>query len=290
MVNAYITAHRIHGKPAIQVSTLPELMPANVAEQLLAEGIAPLQGLREAIAAIRAAATIGKRKQAAKSVKPVAKVRGTIQADSKSLDEPTAKAALAAHGLAVPASRLVSSIEQAQEAANVLGYPVVIKVVGADLLHKTELGGVKLNITNAEQVAKAVTELQAIAQTLLVEKMVPGALAELIVGVTRDAQFGLSLTVGAGGILVELMRDSVTFLLPTSRDEIVAGIKQLKCFKLLDGYRGKPKADLNAIVSAIEAIVSYANAEGERLQELDVNPLMVMANGAMAVDALIRLA
>jgi acyl-CoA synthetase (NDP forming) len=290
VVGAYIAAHQRHGKPAMQVSTLPELMPAEVAEQLLKAGIAPMQGLREAIVAIRAAAEIGMRAKQVNTVQSVAQVRGAIQLDCQSLDEPSAKAALAAHGLPVPASYLVNSSEQAQIAAQELGYPVVIKAVAADLLHKTELGAVKLNLGNAEQVANAVTELQAHAQQFLVERMVPGALAELIVGVTRDAQFGLSLTVGAGGILVELIRDSVTLLLPTSREDILAGIKQLKCFKLLDGYRGKPKADLNAVVAAIEAIVSYANQQGDRLQELDVNPLLVMADGAVAVDALIRLA
>ena len=289
VVNGYMAAHSKHGKPALQVSTLPELMPPEVAEQLLKAGIAPMQGMREAIIAIRAAAEIGLRAKQVQSVKSVAQVRGSIQLACTSLDEPTAKAELAAHGLPVPASRLVSTGGQAQQAAQTLGYPVVIKAVAANLLHKTELGAVKLNLTNADQVAKAIRELQAHAEQFLVEKMVPGALAELIVGVTRDVQFGLSLTVGAGGILVELMRDSVTFLLPASREEIVAGIQQLKCFKLLDGYRGKPKADLNAIVTAIEAIISYATEQGERLQELDVNPLLVMPDGAVAVDALIRL-
>ena len=294
VVGGYIAAHQRHGKPAMQVSTLPELMPAEVAEQLLTAGIAPMQGLREAVVAIRAAAEIGMRamqlKIAPRAVQPVAPVRGTIQLECRSLDEPGAKAALAAHGLPVPASYLASSSERAQTAAQELGYPVVIKAVAPDLLHKTELGAVKLNLTNAHQVDQAVTDLQAHAQQFLVERMVPGALAELIVGVTRDAQFGLSLTIGAGGILVELMRDSVTLLLPTSREDILAGIKKLKCFTLLDGYRGKPKADLEAVVTAIEAIVSYADEQGDRLQELDVNPLLVMSDGAVAVDALIRLA
>jgi len=289
VVGAYIAAHQRHGKPAMQVSTLPELMPAEVAEQLLKAGIAPMQGLREAIVAIRAAAEIGMRAKQVDTVQTVAHVRGAIQQDCQSLDEPGAKAALAAHGLAVPASYLVNSSEQAQIAAQELGYPVVIKAVATELLHKTELGAVKLNLTNADQVGKAVAELHAHAKQFLVERMVPGALAELIVGITRDAQFGLSLTIGAGGILVELMRDSVTLLLPTSRDDILAGIKQLKCFKLLDGYRGKSRADLDAVVAAVEAIVAYANEQGDRLQELDVNPLLVMPDGAVAVDALIRL-
>ena len=290
VVGAYIAAHARCGRPAIQISTLPELMPAEVAEQLLEAGIAPMQGLREAIVAIRAAAGIGQRAQQVQHVLPVAPLRGQIQAACQSLDEPTAKAALAAHGLVVPASRLVHTPQQAQEAAQALGYPVVIKAVAPELLHKTELGAVKLNLTSDEQVWKAVAELQAHAQQFLVEKMVPGALSELIVGVTRDAQFGLSLTIGAGGILVELMRDAVTLLLPATREDIVAGIRQLKCFTLLNGYRGKPRADLAAVVNAIEAIIAYAGAEGERLQELDVNPLLVMADGAVAVDALIRLA
>ena len=289
VVGGYIGAHAQHGKPAMQISTLPELMPPEVAEQLLAAGIAPMQGLREALVAIRAAAQIGMRRAQLASVAPVAALRGQIQSDCRALDEPSAKAALAAHGLSVPASRLVGSEAAAQEAAQALGYPIVIKAVSAELLHKTEVGGVKLNLNNAAQVAAAVTELQALANQFLVERMVPGVLAELIVGVTRDVQFGLSLTVGAGGILVELMRDAVTLLLPASREDIHNAICQLKCFKLLDGYRGKPKADLNGLVSAIEAIVSYAQAQGETLQELDVNPLMVLADGAVAVDALIRI-
>jgi acetyl-CoA synthetase len=288
VVNGYIAAQRQHGKPAIMVSTLPELMPSDVAEQLFAAGIAPIQGMREALIAVRGAAEIGMRRR--QNVQPVARPAGAIRTDCIALDEPTAKAALAAHGLTVPASLLVKTVGEAQQTARAVGYPVVIKAVAPDLLHKTELGAVKLNLTNADQVAAAVNELSQHAQQFLVEKMVPGALAELIVGITRDAQFGLSLTVGAGGILVELMRDSVTLLLPTSRAEILSGIQGLKCFKLLDGYRGKPKADLNAIVSAIEAIVSYADAQRACLQELDVNPLLVLSDRAVAVDALIRIA
>jgi len=223
-------------------------------------------------------------------VQVTAPLRGQLQTECRNLDEPTAKAALAAHGLRVPASALVNSVAGAQDAAQALGYPVVVKAVAENLLHKTELGAVKLNLSNATEVAQAVTELQAHAAQFLVECMVPGVLAELIVGITRDAQFGLCLTIGAGGILVELMRDAVTLLLPATRDDILNGIRQLTCFKLLDGYRGRPKADLNAVVAAIEAIVSYAHSEGDTLQELDVNPLMVLCDGAVAVDALIRLA
>jgi acyl-CoA synthetase (NDP forming) len=289
VVGAYIDAHARHGKPAMQISTLPELMPSDVAEQLLAAGIAPMQGMREALCAIRAAAAIGRRAAQVGAVQPVAACTGQVAALFHNLDEPTAKAALAQHGLQVPASRLVDSMAAAQDAAETLGYPVVIKAVGAELLHKTEVGAVKLNLKDSTEVATAMAQLQPLAQQFLVERMVPGVLAELIIGVTRDPQFGLSLTIGAGGILVELLRDAVTLLLPASRAQIVEALHALRCFKLLDGYRGKPKADIDAVVDAIEAIVAYAEAHRETLQELDVNPLMVLPSGAVAVDALIRL-
>ena len=290
VVSGFIGAHGQHGGPAMLVSTLPELLPAEVAERLLAAGIAPMQGMREALVAIRAAAAIGTRKKRLAQADPVAPPRGVPRPEAQALDEAAAKAALAAHGLPLPESRVVASAAEAQAAAEAIGYPVVVKAVSSTLLHKTELGAVKLNLANAQQVGDAVAQLQRHAQRFLVERMVTGALLELIVGVTRDAQFGLTLTLGAGGILVELLRDSVTLLLPTGPEQIEAALRQLKCHALLDGYRGKPKADMAALVAAIEAIVSYAETEGERLQELDVNPLLALADGAVAVDALIRLA
>lgn len=289
VVGGYIAAQAKNGGPAMLISTLPELMPAEVAEQLLAAGIAPMQGMREAIVAIRAAAQIGMRASHGDMIRPVASVCGQLNINSQTLDEPSAKAALAAYGLTVPAAHLVQTAAQAQAAAQELGYPVVIKAVAAELMHKTEAGAVKLNLMNAQQVGLAIAELELQASQFLVERMVSGVLAELIVGVTRDVQFGLSLTIGAGGILVELMRDSVTLLLPAGRADILQGLRQLKCFKLMDGYRGRPKADLDAVAAAIEAILSYAHARVEDLQELDVNPLLVLPQGAMAVDALIRL-
>jgi len=112
----------------------------------------------------------------------------------------------------------------------------------------------------------------------------------LIVGVTRDAQFGLSLTVGAGGILVELLADTATLLLPTTRADIEQAMRGLRCFALLDGYRGKPRANIEGVIDAIAAIASYAQANADRLVELDVNPLIATAQEATAVDALICIA
>ena len=111
----------------------------------------------------------------------------------------------------------------------------------------------------------------------------------MIVGVQRDAQFGLSLTVGAGGVLVELLQDARTLLLPVQRHEVQAALQSLKMMPLLRGFRGRPAGDMAALVDAVMAVADYAQANAHRLLELDVNPVLVMPQGVLAVDALIRL-
>jgi hypothetical protein len=118
--------------------------------------------------------------------------------------------------------------------------------------------------------------------------MITGAVAELIVGVTRDPQFGLGLVIGAGGILTELLQDSRTLLLPTNRNEIEIALKSLKVWKLITGYRGK-SGDADATIAAIESIARFAEAHADTLEELDVNPLLVLPKGAIAVDALVKM-
>jgi acyl-CoA synthetase (NDP forming) len=125
----------------------------------------------------------------------------------------------------------------------------------------------------------------------LVERMVDGSVAELIIGVQRDEQFGPALVIGAGGILVELIADSVSLLLPTDRTAVQHAIDSLTSAKLLQGFRGRPAGDHEALVDAVLAIAAYAEAHWEQLLELDVNPLMVLpeGRGVVAADALIRL-
>src|SRR5690606_2908207 len=124
---------------------------------------------------------------------------------------------------------------------------------------------------------------------LYVERMVESGAVELIVGVVRDPVFGPVLTVGSGGVLVELLADSATLLLPTSRAEVVAALRGLRLFPLLDGYRGRPKADLEAAVDAILDIARFAVDNADRIVEMDINPLIVCAegHGAWIADALV---
>lgn len=206
------------------------------------------------------------------------------------LNEVAAKQALQAFGLAVPQGRCVPAHEAA-DAAQELGYPVVVKAVSDTLAHKTEAGGVKLNLKNAGEVQNAVASMAHLTSEFLVEKMASDGVAELIVGISRDAQFGLALTLGAGGILVELLQDTATLLLPVSRADIHAALQGLKTWPLLEGYRGKAPGDVDALVDAVSAIAAYAQAHADRLLELDVNPIVVLPHGwgVVAVDALIHL-
>jgi succinyl-CoA synthetase beta subunit len=187
--------------------------------------------------------------------------------------------------------------EAAWQAAS-LGVPVVLKVAEPLIAHKTEAGAVAINLKSAADVEAALAQMEkSVAgylrggriERVLVERMVGDVVAELIVGVQRDQQFGLALVVGAGGILVELVEDAAMLLLPTSGDEVEAALRKLKIAKLLAGYRGKPAADMAALVKSIMAIASFAEANRGKLLELDVNPLMVRADGAVAVDALVVL-
>ncbi len=170
-----------------------------------------------------------------------------------------------------------------------INFPVVLKALG--IAHKTEKHAVRLGIESQLELERVAIELFEIGDRLLVEEMVDGIIAELIVGVTRDPQFGLVLTIGSGGVLVEILKDIQTFLIPANREEVEQAVLNLKSVPLLQGYRGKPKADLAAAVDAIMTIQQYALSVADRLVELDVNPLLLCAEGkgAYAADALIVL-
>src|SRR5262249_14311866 len=125
-------------------------------------------------------------------------------------------------------------------------------------------------------------------QELLIEEMVEDAVAEFFVGVKRDEGFGLALVLGSGGIWVELLEDVVTLLLPTSRSDIEAAIRRTGAFHLMNGFRGRPKGDLDALIETVECIARFAEAHADRLVELDINPLFVCPRGVVAADALLR--
>jgi acyl-CoA synthetase (NDP forming) len=177
-----------------------------------------------------------------------------------------------------------------------IGFPVAVKLVSDQLAHKTESGAVALNLKTRNEVELAVTGiLQASAgiagidcQGCLIESMVENVVHELLVGVKRDRQFGMVMVIASGGVLVELMKDSRTLLLPTNRDTVRHVLSTLNCYPLLQGYRGRPKCNLDSLVETILKLAEFAESKADTLIEMDINPLMVLPEEAVAADALIR--
>jgi acetyl-CoA synthetase len=204
------------------------------------------------------------------------------------LDEAASKRLIAEKGVPVPPGQVVGPA-QAVEAAASLGYPVVVKALG--VAHKTDVGGVRLGLVDAHAVSTAVTEMSDLSMSFLVEKMIEDVVAELIVGVARDEQFGPYLLVGGGGIQVELMKDSASLILPTTKEVVLQALGRLKCAPLLKGFRGAPSADMDAAADAIVGIAGVVENDPGAIIELDINPLMILAagKGVVAADALIRL-
>ena len=283
---AMAAAAQATGARAAVVASLSEGMPLSLADELSQSGVAPMMGLDDALTAFEAAAFIG-RNWARTETLPDMLPPLTKGSEERIFSESAAKALLKKHGLSVPEG-IVCPAEDAVAAAEKLGYPVTLKVSSAAIAHKTEAGGVALNLRTADEVREAAERMAKLAPDVLVERMVTGAVAELIIGLTSDPQFGTALVVGAGGILTELLKDSVTLILPTTRTEIERALKTLKVWTLVEGFRGK-SGDQQAVFRAVEAVADFANANRGLVEEVDVNPLLVLKDGAIAVDALIKM-
>jgi acetate---CoA ligase (ADP-forming) len=282
---AFTQAARNTNARVAVVATLPECMPLDLAEELLAAGVAPMLSLDDALTAFENAARVGLA-QAQLEAPPVLATAALWSGKPVILKERDAKTLLAQYGLVVPEG-IVCKASNAANTADKIGYPITLKVSSETIAHKTESGGVELNLKSNTEVEIAATRLGKLCDELLVERMVTGSVAELIIGVIRDPQFGLGLVVGAGGVFTELLQDTATLLLPTNRNEIEAALKSLKVWKLVQGYRGK-SGDVEAVIAAVEVIAKFATAHANTLEELDINPLLVLPKSAIAVDALIR--
>jgi acetyl-CoA synthetase len=285
-IDAIVAAAQATSARAGILATLGENMPEEIANRLMDEGVVPLSGISEALAAAEIAAAIGK----AWKRGPGASLLDVALDDCESLllTEAEAKAELAAFGLSIPRGKTAQSPREAASIAADIGFPVALKGLG--IAHKTEAGAVALNLATADDVLTTAHAMSAITSGYLVEAMVAKPVAELIIGATRDPVVGLFLTIGAGGIFVEMLEDSVILVLPATMEDIIAAISRLKISKLLDGYRGGQKGDRNALARAVASAADYVVAMAAKLEELDINPLMVLSdgNGVVAADALIR--
>ena len=291
---AFIAAVQAAGVPAAICSTLPENLDRPAREVMSAGGVAPLQGIEEAVRAVAHAARYGEMRSdilARDRRRLVVEPRPAPSGSIETLDEWEGKQAVSSAGIPVPAGRLCDAAAAPQHAED-LGYPVVVKRVDAALAHKSEVGAVHLGLMDAASVAQAVASIQAsaddAADRFLVERMVGDTVAELLVSIRRDDTFGHVLVLASGGVLVELLDDAQTLLLPLDRASVEGALARLRASALIDGYRGKPPGDREAAIDAILALAEFAGARAADLVELEINPLIVRPTGVAAVDVLMR--
>jgi len=252
----------------------------------------------------RAVATLAgldhfRRLEAAETSAPAAVADAPDLPAGRALNEAQTKGLLAAVGIAAPKEALADTPQAAGAQAARIGFPVALKIVSADIPHKTEYGGVRLRLGSAEAVEAAASEMGAtIAARLpharldgfLVSEMIEGGV-ETILGVHRDPAFGPVVTFGLGGVLVELLKDSACALAPVSLDAARAMIGKIRTAPLLTGYRGGPAHDVEALAAAISALSAFAARHGDRIRSLEINPLVVRpgSGGVLALDAAVEL-
>ncbi|MCI5099631.1 acetate--CoA ligase family protein [Phaeobacter italicus] len=276
-IAAMISARERTGANAGFIATLPELMPEEVAARLMEAGVVPFSGLTEAIAACEAASLC-----LPEPPEPLLLPTATVEPDL--IPEAEAKRQLSAYGLRVPHSKRAISATNARAVAVDLGFPVVLK--GEGVAHKTEAGAVVLNLTSGQAVSDAAHDMPA--RSFLIEEMVTGAVAELLIGVVKDPAHGFVMTLAAGGTLTEVLQDSASVLLPASEADLETALNSLRVSRLLDGYRGAAAANREALMAAIRAVEAYVLENALGLEEIEINPLLCTPTDAVAADALMR--
>ncbi|MFX0082207.1 MAG: acetate--CoA ligase family protein [Candidatus Hodarchaeota archaeon] len=219
-------------------------------------------------------------------------LKNKIETNQTVLTEFESKELLQEIGIPVPDQKLTTSKEETLSAAEKIGFPIVLKLMAEDIVHKSDTGAVKLNLKNKQEAEEAYEELMKIPaqkeKKISVQKMADEPITELIIGMTTDPQFGPALMFGIGGILVELLEDVSFRIAPITEYDAKEMIKEIKGFPILDGYRGKPKADLDAIVKTLLTI-SELVVKHEEINEMDLNPVFIYEKGLICVDARIIL-
>lgn len=305
VADAAVEAARRTEKPVLLFSNICSPFDSTV-EAVLEEGGVPyLQGTPETLRAIQALVDYGefqRRRQETEergcpSPKDLPKWRERLEEGA--LSEVEGRRLLADYGIRGPEERVAASAEAAVEAARAVGYPVVLKILSPDIQHKTEIGGVRVGLADDAEVRRVFSEVMSAAeghypeadlQGVLVQEMVPEGAVEVIVGVLQDADFGPVVVFGSGGVLVELLKDSSLRLPPLSRRDAQEMIEETHAARLLEGFRGKPAGDVEALVETLVQVSQLAVDLKDHVAAVDINPLMVLPDGegVLAVDALVE--
>ena len=298
--DSFIKACRTANIPAAICSTLPENLDAETRSHVLQAGVAPMQGIKTCMEAMNAAANYGKRRAVLLANPPHPFRRAEVMGSRfRQLNEATAKSILAKAGLHVPpfhqlpmAKAISKKIDHIE-----LAYPVAAKICSSDICHKTEIGGVQLNISSKSEltttIASIITSVKhhapdARLDGILIESMINNAILELMASLRRDPQFGLVLTIASGGVMTEILQDASTVLVPADDISLLAALDSLRIAPLFDGFRGGQAASRTAVLDQIKGLVSLMK-DAPDIKEIEINPIMVGKDYACCADALINI-
>ena len=309
VADAAVKAAKETGKPVLVFSNLSTGFHPDVEHRLAGGGVPYLQGTRETLRAMQALVRYGsfrRRQREGVTVDgllpaELADWRNRLQGIKGSLSEIEGRRLLAAYGIQGPREAVAATEEACVAAAERIGYPVVLKIHSADIQHKTEIGGVRVGLEDQLAVLAAYREVMDAAQErhpqarldgVLIQEMMPNDGVEIILGVLQDPDFGPVVVLGSGGVLVELLKDSTLRLPPVGNAEALAMIHGIRGSALLQGFRGRPPADVDALADVIVRVSQLALDLGDLVAALDINPLMVLpkGQGVCAVDALVEIA
>ena len=294
---AFVAAVKATGIPGAVCSVIPENLDSDIRKELIAEGIAPMQGIHDCINAVSKAIWHAERRKKIKQSEYPRLYRFTKSSNCITiLNELEGKQMLSNSGVPIPPYALVKGLE-IKQLPNQLSFPLVAKMISRDLSHKTEAGSVMVGLEDHEAVNLALKTMtdsvrrykpEALTDEFLLEKQVESPLAELLVNVKKNTEYGTVLTMASGGIFVELLEDAVHLLLPTSSQEIERELGRLKISRLMEGFRGRPTVQMNHLLEVINQIINCALEPENQIIELEINPLFVLPDCAIAVDTLIQ--
>ena len=276
------------GANVVAVSTLHENFPPTYQNSMLEHDIPPMVGMVECVDALADSVEFARKANSVSSLMPLVNMT-PCRGVEVSLDEIEGKQQLLRVGMPVVAGELVNSVEEAVDAASRIGYPVVAKMSSVETIHKSDVGGVILEIQSDDALIQACESIFCLSDAVLIERQLPVPIIEMLVAFRVDETFGPIMVIGSGGKLANLLQDSAVLHFPILDDDVRICLNQLRIGKLLSGYRGI-QGDSNAVLRFIQNLAKYATDEANQIIEIEVNPLFVYAPGAgvKAVDVVYR--